>query len=387
MLNKYLLIGIFGFLSIIGIFWIIWRQLHKNFATSLSQKLQNLLITLMHEHQKEANNRELYTLKTLTETLNHTLHEARTEITSSLTQQTCSLNNAAEKLSSTTDAKLCNMAKVLDQKISFSLEKSHETLNNLLIRLTVIDQAQQKISALSQNVLALQDILSDKKARGSFGEVELSSLLHNLLPKNVFSLQQVLSNGKRADCLLYLPKPTGNIVIDAKFPLENYQRAYDETLSNEERNAAKQLFKQDVKKHIQAIASKYILPGETADSAVMFIPAEAIFAEIHAHYPELVQLSYDAHVWLTSPTTLMAVLTTARAIIRDDHAQKAANFIHKELQDLGQEFKRFNLRIENLYKHITLANNDAEEVKCSTRKLLNRFNQLQEEDPEEKVEK
>ncbi len=116
----------------------------------------------------------------------------------------------------------------------------------------------------------------------------------------------------------------------------------------------------------------------------MFIPAEAIFAEIHAHYPELVQLSYDAHVWLTSPTTLMAVLTTARAIIRDDHAQKAANFIHKELQDLGQEFKRFNLRIENLYKHITLANNDAEEVKCSTRKLLNRFNQLQEENPEEK---
>ena len=152
MLNKYLLIGILGCLGVIGVFWIIWRQLHKNFATSISQQLQNLLTTLMHEQQKEANDRELYTLKTLTETLNHTLHEARTEITSSLTQQTFSLNNAAEKLSSTTDAKLCNMAKVLDQKISFSLEKSHETLNNLLIRLTVIDQAQQKISALSQNV-------------------------------------------------------------------------------------------------------------------------------------------------------------------------------------------------------------------------------------------
>ena len=146
---------------------------------------------------------------------------------------------------------------------------------------------------------------------------------------------------------------------------------------------AKQQFKQDVKKHIQTIASKYIIPGETADSALMFIPAEAIFAEIHAHYPELVQLSHDAHVWLTSPTTLMAVLTTARAVIRDDHAKKAANFIHKELQNLGQEFKRFNLRIENLYKHINLANNDVDEVKRSASRLLNQFDQLQEQQLDE----
>lgn len=385
-MSHLLLFGLVSGLIIIltGGLLIIWRQQHQNLVTMLSQQLQNLLTNLMREQQQQVGTQQLYALKTLTESIDHNLHEVRSEINSSIMQQTNSMNNASEKLTLTTDAKLHNIAQSLDQKLTSNLEKSHETMNNLLIRLTLIDKAQQKIADLSQNVLALQDILSDKKARGSFGEVQLSVLLGNLFPTNSFSLQHLLSNGKRADCLLYLPQPTGNIVIDAKFPLENYQKSYEETLTNEERNLAKQQFKQDVKRHIQAIANKYIIPGETADSALMFIPAEAIFAEIHAHYPELVQLSYSAHVWLTSPTTLMAILTTARAVIRDDHAKKAANFIHKELQNLGQEFKRFNLRIENLYKHINLANNDADEAKRSANKLLNQFNQLQERQLDDK---
>src|SRR5690606_5713675 len=160
----------------------------------------------------------------------------------------------------------------------------------------------------------LQEILNDKKSRGAFGEVQLSALIHNMVPTQHYSEQHLLSNNKRPDCMLFLPEPTGNLAIDAKFPLENYRLLIDSSLQDAEKTQAERQFKLDIRKHIQDIAEKYIIPGETADGAIMFIPAEAVFAEIHARHSDLVEIAQNANVWMVSPTTMMAILTTIRAV-------------------------------------------------------------------------
>src|SRR5262249_44475929 len=152
--------------------------------------------------------------------------------------------------------------------------------------------------------------------------VQLSALIHNMIPEQHFSFQHLLSNHKRPDCMLFLPEPTGNIAIDAKFPLENYRHLINSSLSEAEKTQAERQFKIDIRKHIQDIADKYIIPGETADGAVMFIPAEAIFAEIHAHHSDLVEFAQRAKIWMVSPTTMMAILTTARAVLKDAATRK-----------------------------------------------------------------
>ena len=197
------------------------------------------------------------------------------------------------------------------------------------------------------------------------------------MPSEHFDLQHTLSNGKRVDCILFLPEPSGNIVIDAKFPLESYQRSTDLALSAEERRAGEQQFRVDIRKHIQDIAEKYIIPNETADGALMFIPAEAVFAEIHGHYPELVELSHKNKVWMVSPTTMMAILTTARAVIKDAATRKQVHIIQEHLIQLGKDFERFQMRMDNLAKHINQAQVDVEEVHKSSRKITSRFSSIE----------
>jgi len=233
--------------------------------------------------------------------------------------------------------------------------------------------------------MSLQEILNDKRSRGTFGEVQLSALIRNVLPEQHFSFQYSLSNHKRPDCMLFLPEPTGNIAIDAKFPLENFRLLIDGNLSDSEKKQTEQQFKIDIKKHIQDISEKYIIPGETADGAVMFIPAEAIFSEIHAKFPDLVAYAHRAKVWMVSPTTMMAILTTARAVLKDAATRQQLHIIQKHLHMLAKDFDRFQDRMDNLARHIAQANTDIEQVHTSAKKITERFGLIEQVELESPV--
>jgi len=272
---------------------------------------------------------------------------------------------------------LQNLTHQVNHRLTEGFEKTSSTFTDIVRRLAIIDEAQKKITELSQHVVNLQDVLVDKKSRGAFGEVQLSALIANTIPSSNYSLQHTLSNQKRADCILFLPDPTGNIVIDAKFPLENYQRSMNFDPNTAERKQAQQQFKLDVQKQIKDIAEKYIIPNETCDGAMMFVPAEAIFAEIHANYPEIIAYSQRMKVWIVSPTTLMAVLTTARAVLKDDATRKQVHVIQKHLHALAEDFMRFEKRMDKLTKHIDLAHQDANEVNTSAKKITQRFQKIE----------
>ena len=261
--------------------------------------------------------------------------------------------------------------------MSDGFEKTTQTFTDVIKRLAMIDAAQQKITELSTNVVSLQEILNDKRSRGAFGEVQLASLIRNVLPEKHFAFQYSFKNNARADCVLFLPEPTGNIAIDAKFPLENYRLLSDNTLSDSERNQAKTKFKIDIRKHIQDIAEKYIIPGETTDGAVMFIPAEAIFAEIHAQHQDLVDASHKAKVWMVSPTTMMAILTTARAVLKDTATRAQLNIIQEHLARLATDFSRFQERMDGVAKHIAKAHSEVDQVHISAKKISSRFGQIE----------
>ncbi|HLB56833.1 MAG TPA: DNA recombination protein RmuC [Coxiellaceae bacterium] len=295
-------------------------------------------------------------------------------------QSTQQLTQQFEKLTQTTKEQLKEISHEVNKQLTSGFEKTTTTFLDVVKRLAIIDEAQKKITELSTNVVSLQEILSDKRSRGAFGEVQLSNLLHNMLPENNFALQHTLSNGKRADCLLFLPEPTGNMVIDAKFPLESFRQLQNTQLTVAERKVIETQFKTDIKKHVQDIAEKYIIPGETADGAMLFIPAEAIFAEIHGSFEDLVEFAQQKRVWLASPTTMMAILTTARAVLKDAATRQQIHIIQEHLVGLGKDFDRFQERMDNLAKHISQANKDVEEVHISSQKLTSRFQKIEKVD-------
>ncbi len=268
----------------------------------------------------------------------------------------------------------------VEKRLSDGFEKTTSTFTDIVKRLALIDDAQKKLNELSTNVVSLQEILVDKRSRGAFGEVQLKSIVENMLPQENCAFQYTLSNGLRADCYLSLPEPTGNIVVDSKFPLENFQIMTDYDRSEPERKKAQQTFRQDIKTHIMDIASKYIIPGETSDGAVMFIPAEAVFAEIHAHFPDLVEYAQRVNVWLASPTTLMAILTTARAVLKDFATKKHIHLIQEHLRMLSKDFGRFETRMDHLARHIDQAHEDVQKVHTSAKKITSRFIEIEKAD-------
>jgi DNA recombination protein RmuC len=265
----------------------------------------------------------------------------------------------------------------VDQRLAEGFEKTTETFGRVLGHLARIDEAQRRITELSSNILGLKEILGDKRSRGALGETQLAALVRNLLPEGSFSLQHTLANGTRVDCLLRLPAPTGDVPIDAKFPLESYRQMTDGDAGGRDRQLAAQRFRQDVRRHVAAIADKYLLPGETADGAVMFIPAEAVFAEIHARFPDLVEESYRRRVWMASPTTLMAILTTALAVLKDDATRRQVHVIRAHLRDLADDFARFQQRMDSLARHIAQAHQDVDQVATSARRISGRFGRIE----------
>lgn len=344
------------------------------------QELRDHLIRLMSEAQKEQSEQrtqfdahQFNTLKVLQESLQSGMSEIRKQINEALNNHSDLIGKKMDKLTSDTDARLKDISQQVDKRLTDGFEKTTATFTDIIKRLALIDEAQKKITELSTNVVSLQEVLVDKRSRGAFGEVQLNHLIMNVLPEQTYKTQYTLSNDRRADAILFLPEPTGNIVIDAKFPLESYRKCNDLTLSDLERKNAEQQFRIDVKKHIQDISERYILPGETSDGAMMFIPAEAIFAEIHSKLPEIVDFAHNLRVWLVSPTTLVAILNTARAVLKDAATRKQIHIIQEHLVLLGKDFDRFQKRIDNLAKHIQQAHQDVEEVHKSSKKLTNRF--------------
>lgn len=263
----------------------------------------------------------------------------------------------------------------LQVKLHENVEKTSLTFGDVLKRLALIDQAQQKMGELSNQVLDLKTLLADKKARGAFGEMQLAQLIGNLIPAGHYELQALLANGTRVDCLLKLPQPTGNLAIDAKFPLENYQRMVN--AAPLEKKIFEQAFRRDIKKHIEDIAAKYIIPGETSEGAVMFIPAESIFADLHSYFPDLIDLGHHKKVFITSPTTLMAVLTTAASVIKEDLTRARSLEIRVLLNALGEDFKRFQVRMDQLSRHIHQSADDVDQAMTSAVKLVKQFDKIE----------
>lgn len=314
--------------------------------------------------------------KDISESVQRHMSDVRQQIEASFKQHSSSITSQLKLVTDEIRNNLHQLTNQVNQQLTAGFEKTSSTFTDVVKRLTIIDEAQKKITELSSHVVSLQDVLLDKRSRGAFGEVQLESLIANMMPPHHFQMQYTLSNGKRADCILFLPQPSGNLVIDAKFPLETYQKWVSSDDASQKKSFQQQ-FRQDLQKHIKDIAEKYIIPGETSDGAVMFIPAEAIFAEMHASFPEVITLAQRLRVWPVSPTTLMAVLTTARAVLKDDATRKQIHIIQQHLHALAGDFTRFEVRMEKLSKHIDLAHQDVGEVATSAKKIAQRFHKIE----------
>ncbi len=348
------------------------------------EEFKERLLGALNGIDESAKKSQLELRDKLVQELRTSIKDIRQELTSTLTNNSDNILKGMKSLTQSTDERLKEISGQVEKRLSDGFEKTTKTFNDVLKRLALIDDAQKKITELSSDVVSLQQVLADKRSRGAFGEVQLNALIKNVLPENHFSIQYKLTNDKIADCILFLPEPTGNVVIDAKFPLETYQRMTDFESSDIERQAASKQFKQDIKKHIKDIKEKYIIEGETAPGAMMFIPAEAVFAEIHGHFPELVELAYKEKVWMVSPTTMMAILTTASAVIKDEATRKQVHIIQEHLGHLSRDFGRFKDRMDNLSKHIGQVSKDVDQINTSAQKITSRFHKIEQVDlPEE----
>jgi DNA recombination protein RmuC len=386
MLETLLILAVLALL--VAVLVLVLRQPARN-AQLLEQQHRAMLADL-HEGLSRLGDRMVSAQGGQSEKLQAALHDLRremmTETLAKLAEQgredqkliqesfknaTLHLAGSVEALEKKVDARLEQISGRVSERLDEGFKKTNETFVSVMARLATIDEAQKKIDGLTSNVVSLQELLGDKRSRGAFGEVQLEGLVRNILPPQTYDMQYTLPNGTRADCVLKLPEPTGMVAVDAKFPLENYHRMFEG--SEPERIQAARQFKADIKKHVDDIASKYIIPDTTSDGAVMFVPAEAVFAEIHAHHPDVVDYAMQRRVWVVSPTTLMAVLNTARAVMKDVETRKQVHIIKDELGKLGREFGRFDERMRKLADHIRQAHEDAKDVQITSEKISKRF--------------
>ena len=412
-------------LTLLLVVWLLWRsyqssqntQLMQSLLTSLEDKHRAMLLDLndglnklgdrmnsasqadaeklrqsvsselqatreaMQALQLAQNTNLAQTRESVLEKLHVTLSEQgksqQSLINDTMLKATTSLTQSIESLSKIVDARLEEIGGKVSERLEEGFKKTNETFISVIQRLATIDEAQKKIDGLTTNMVSLQELLGDKRSRGAYGEVQLEGLVRNVLPEASFKMQHTFENGSRADCALFLPEPTGTVAVDSKFPLENYHKMFDSSLPEAVQNMAEKQFKVDVKKHVDDIASKYIIPNVTSDGAVMFIPAEAVFAEIHAYHPEVIDYAMAKRVWLVSPTTLMAVLNTARAVLKDVEMRKQVHIIKDELGKLSKDFERFDSRMKKLADNIRQAHENAQDVHITSQKITRRFAQIE----------
>lgn len=317
---------------------------------------------------------------------NSTIKEL-SSVTNTVTKELGEFNNAINKninkdfneLCEKIDYRLRLINEKVNEKIDENFTKTNKTFTSILERLSVIDEAQKKINDLSTDIVSLQGILTDKKTRGIFGEVNLHNILVNVFGENnsaIYIEQYTVSTGAIADCLLKAPAPLGNIAIDSKFPLENYRLMIDKNISKTDREYYTKLFKSDFKKHIDAISTKYIIEGETSDQAIMFLPAEAIFAEVNAYHFDLLDYAHKNKVWISSPTTLISTLSVIQMIVKNMERDKYANIVHMELKKLGGEFDRFKDRFSKLTRSVESVSKDIQNITITSDKITKRFDAI-----------
>jgi DNA recombination protein RmuC len=338
-------------------------------ARMLEEKHRGMLTDL---HSGLAQQSERVTSR-LSEELGHTrenLHRLQLQLAASLGETT-------DKLNARIDQRLEQISGKVNERLDEGFKKTNETFVSVMQRLATIDEAQKKIEILTGSVVTLQDLLGNKQSRGAFGEVQLEALVRNMLPPAAYEMQFTLPNGLRVDCALRLPEPTGVVCVDSKFPLDNYRRMVSRDTNDVDRALAQRQFRADVRKHIDDISAKYIIPEVTSDGAVMFVPAEAVFAEIHAYHPEVVEYANARRVWIVSPTTLMAVLNTARAVLKDVETRKQIHVIKEALGRLATEFGRFDERLNDLARHIRQAGEDVEKIQITGTKISQQFQRIE----------
>ena len=333
-----------------------------------------LIVVLLLTNNKEKNSE-----KDMIERLGRFEININKEINDFKSNLSKELNNDFLVLNKNIENRLNQINDRVNERLDQNFEKTNKTFTNVLERLSKIDEAQKKIELLSNDIVSLQSILTDKKSRGIFGEVNLKHILTSVFGENnskVYSLQYSLPNGTIADSILFAPDPLGTIAIDSKFPLENYRMMVDRKLPIDVRERYGKQFKVDVKKHIDAISDKYIIPNVTSDQAIMFLPAEAIFAEINAYHSDLIEYSYKKRVWIVSPTTLMSTLTVIQMIIKNIERDKYTSIIHDELNKLGIEFNRYKERWDRLAKSIQTVNKEVENVQITSDKISKKFDMI-----------
>ena len=289
------------------------------------------------------------------------------------------LNNDFDKLNEKIERKLNLINDHVNERLDVNFEKTNKTFTSVLERLSKIDEAQKKIDNLSTDIVSLQSVLTDKKTRGIFGEVNLKHILVSVFGENndkIYKMQYMFPTGVIADSVLFAPEPLGTIAIDSKFPLENYRVMIDKNNDAIKRQMAEKQFKLDVKKHIDAIASKYIINGVTSDQAIMFLPAEALFAELNAYHPDIIEYAYKKRVWISSPTTLMSTLTTIELVIKNIEKDKYTNIIHQELNKLSIDFTRYKERWDKLSRSIDAVSRGANDIHITTDKISKRFAEI-----------
>jgi len=289
------------------------------------------------------------------------------------------MNDDFDRLNLKLEHKLNMINDKVNERLDESFNKTNKTFTSVLERLSKIDEAQKKIDILSTDIVSLQSILTDKKSRGIFGEVNLKHILVSIFGEkndNVYRLQYTFSNNTIADAVIFAPEPLGTVAIDSKFPLENYQIMVDKNRSQMERLLAEKQFKIDVKKHIDAISQKYIIPGVTSNQAIMFLPAEAIFSEINAYHVDLVEYAHKKSIWITSPTTLISTFTVVQVLLKNMERDKYTSIIHDELNKLGLEFSRYKERWDKLSRSIETVNKDVESIHITTDKISKRFESI-----------
>lgn len=374
-----LLIGISLFLiiALVLLFQLRQNQTDNKQAEMLDKMQAERIQTLLQSNEvlgSKVKDLEVETLTRLSQfetSLIKDQNEFQYRLSTTLTQDFKNMNEQIEK-------RLDMMNERVEERLNESLTKTNETFQNILKRLVVIDEAQKQIESLSTNIISLQDVLTDKKARGMFGEVQLHQLLVSVFgeKQEIYKEQYLFENGLRADAVVFAPEPAGLIAIDSKFPLDNYRRITDTTLEQAVRDAAEKQFRQDVKKHIDDIATKYIIAGTTAEQAILFIPAEAVFAYVQAYCQDVVDYANKKSVWLTSPTTLFATLTTLQVVMRNLEREKYAYVIQQEIVKLSEEFGRYQTRWNKLVSDIDKVGKDVKDISTTSTKIERRFQSI-----------
>lgn len=356
------------------------QETSERLRASVANELQSTR-EAMQALQLAQNSNLALTRESIMEKLHTTLAEQgqaqQALINDTMLKATTTLSLSIESLSKAVDNRLEQIGGKVSERLDEGFKKTNQTFVDVMARLATIDEAQKKIDGLTTNVVSLQELLGDKRSRGAFGEVQLEALVRNVLPVNSYAMQYTFENGTRADCALFLPEPTGTVAVDSKFPLENYHRMFDSKLPEAEQLLAEKQFKLDVKKHVDDIAKKYIISNVTSDGAVMFIPAEAVFAELHAYHQDVIEYAMNKRVWVVSPTTLMAVLNTARAVLKDVETRKQVHVIKEELAKLSKDFGRFDQRMKKLADNIRQAHENAQDVHISSQKITQRFAKIE----------